>query len=133
MQEPMFSVLNLWTHLREHLKIRAETPPFIHSTWTVASMSRWIPLTEKLDYFLAALTILAALHFTVVRLFCLYQYSMLERASPAKIAWTAFCAAATPALSFTFRSFFASTISTLDSILLNLIISLSHPRPLLSL
>ncbi|KAF8913385.1 Per1-like protein [Mucidula mucida] len=64
-QEPAsvaFSLFNLWTHVRGLARIRRDVPDDTSAT-------------EKLDYFSAALTILCALYFTVIRLFHLYPSS----------------------------------------------------------
>ncbi|KAF9267728.1 Per1-like protein [Marasmius fiardii PR-910] len=90
MQEPasvLFSILNLWAHVRGFSKVRKE----IHHShplkryfliWSGTSINTWVwsavfhtrdtRFTEKLDYFSAALTILTALYFTAIRIFHLY-------------------------------------------------------------
>jgi post-GPI attachment to proteins factor 3 len=91
MQEPAavaFSLANLLMHvlgadwLRRGVHPTHPMRPF-YITWAYVSINAWIwsavfhtrdtPLTEKLDYFSAALAILYALYNTVVRLFHLYQ------------------------------------------------------------
>lgn len=90
MQEPAavaFSLANLLMHvlgadwLRRGVHPAHPMRPF-YLTWAYVSVNAWIwsavfhtrdtPLTEKLDYFSAALAILYALYMTVVRLFHLY-------------------------------------------------------------
>ncbi|KAF8653417.1 hypothetical protein AX16_003960 [Volvariella volvacea WC 439] len=90
MQEPasvLFSILNMVVHLRGWKKVRREVEdghPMkgYYLTWSVVSVNAWIwssvfhtrdlPTTEKLDYFSAALAIMYALYYTVIRLFHLY-------------------------------------------------------------
>ncbi|KAF9484982.1 Per1-like protein [Pholiota conissans] len=90
MQEPAsvaFSLLNLWAHARGASKIRrrvSETHPMrsYYLTWSMVSINAWIwssvfhtrdlPFTEKMDYFSAALAIMYALYYTIIRLFHLY-------------------------------------------------------------
>ncbi|KAI9433921.1 Per1-like protein [Lactarius indigo] len=90
MQEPAavaFSLANLLMHvlgadwLRRGVHPTHPMRPY-YLTWAYASVNAWIwsavfhtrdtPLTEKLDYFSAALAILYALYMTVVRIFHLY-------------------------------------------------------------
>ncbi|KAI9508823.1 Per1-like protein [Russula earlei] len=90
MQEPAavaFSLANLLMHvlgvdwLRRGVHPAHPMRPF-YLTWAYASINAWVwsavfhtrdtPLTEKLDYFSAALAILYALYMTVVRLLHLY-------------------------------------------------------------
>ncbi|KAG2020983.1 PER1 [Coprinopsis cinerea AmutBmut pab1-1] len=90
MQEPasvVFSVLNFMAHLSGYRKIKRALPnshpmkPY-YILWAVCSMNAWLwssvfhtrdlPITEKLDYFSAALVILNALYGTIIRLFHLY-------------------------------------------------------------
>ncbi|ESK82241.1 mn2+ homeostasis protein [Moniliophthora roreri MCA 2997] len=89
-QEPAsvtFSLLNMWAHVRGLSKIRREIPDshplkIYFIIWSFASINTWIwsavfhtrdtPLTEKLDYFSAAFTIVTALYFTAIRIFHLY-------------------------------------------------------------
>ncbi|KAJ2915990.1 hypothetical protein MD484_g4456, partial [Candolleomyces efflorescens] len=91
MQEPasvVFSVFNLWAHWKGFKTVRRRLPndhPMkkLYLGWAVLSMNAWIwsavfhtrdlPITEKLDYFSAALAILSALYYTFIRLFHLYQ------------------------------------------------------------
>ncbi|KIJ63364.1 hypothetical protein HYDPIDRAFT_92761 [Hydnomerulius pinastri MD-312] len=91
MQEPAsvaFSLWNMWFHLQGARQIRRRIPsthplrPY-YLTWAYVSMNAWVwsavfhtrdlPRTEKLDYFSAALAILYALYYTVVRMFNLYS------------------------------------------------------------
>ncbi|KAG5728992.1 hypothetical protein E4T56_gene17669 [Termitomyces sp. T112] len=101
MQEPAsvaFSLLNLWCHAQGALKVQKQIPKthYMRSyylIWSFASINAWIwssvfhtrdlPTTEKLDYFSAALAILYALYYTVVRLFHLYP-----RQSPLTLSYT---------------------------------------------
>ncbi|EIN07949.1 Per1-like protein [Punctularia strigosozonata HHB-11173 SS5] len=90
MQEPAsvaFSLLNLWAHARGTRKIQRyvrESHPMrrYYLYWSLVSINAWVwssvfhtrdlPLTEKLDYFSAALAILYALYIIVIRVFHLY-------------------------------------------------------------
>ncbi|KAF8801401.1 Per1-like protein [Phlegmacium glaucopus] len=90
MQEPAsvaFSLLNLWAHARGASKIRKKVPEShpmrsYYLLWSAISINAWIwssvfhtrdlPITEKLDYFSAALAILYALYYTTIRLFHIY-------------------------------------------------------------
>ncbi|KAJ3854540.1 Per1-like protein [Lentinula lateritia] len=146
MQEPcsvLFSLLNLWVHIQGYSKLRRIIPrahPLrgFYLIWSIASMNTWIwsavfhtrdtPLTEKLDYFSAALTILTALYFTVIRFFHLYTPSTSERASPARImvlrAWTIICI-----LAFIGHILYLSLPPRFDyqyNIIFNLVLGLSH-------
>ncbi|KLO14887.1 Per1-like protein [Schizopora paradoxa] len=105
MQEPasvLFSLGNLWMHLRGFKALRRRVPrahPLrsMLLTWSVLSMNAWVwssvfhtrdtPTTEKLDYFSAALAIMSALHFTVARFFFLSPSSSLRFR-----VWTTLCA-----------------------------------------
>ncbi|KAJ2936080.1 hypothetical protein H1R20_g1015, partial [Candolleomyces eurysporus] len=91
MQEPasvVFSVFNLWAHWKGFKTVKRRLPndhPMkkLYLVWAVLSMNAWIwsavfhtrdlPITEKLDYFSAALAILSALYYTFIRLFHLYR------------------------------------------------------------
>ncbi|KAI0823910.1 Per1-like protein [Trametes gibbosa] len=90
MQEPasvLFSALNFAAHVAGVRKLRARVPEghpmkkyyllfaFISMNawvWSSVFHTRDLPTTEKLDYFSAALAILYALYYTVIRLFHLY-------------------------------------------------------------
>ena len=108
MQEPasvVFSLLNLWAHVRGASKIRKRVPEShpmrsYYLLWSILSVNAWVwssvfhtrgdwyflsiyitrpshraidlPITEKLDYFSAALAILYALYYTTIRLFHIY-------------------------------------------------------------
>jgi len=90
MQEPAsvaFSLLNLWFYARGARELRQRIPDdhpmkAYYFTWAVVSMNAWVwsslfhtrdlPLTEKLDYFSAALAIGYSLYYTVIRLFHIY-------------------------------------------------------------
>ncbi|KAF7292478.1 Post-GPI attachment to proteins factor 3 [Mycena chlorophos] len=96
-QEPAsvaFSLLNFWAHWRGLERVRREIPdghPMkeYYIVWAFTGLNAWIwsavfhtrdwPITEKLDYFSAALTIFYALYYTVVRLFHLYPSSRRTR------------------------------------------------------
>ncbi|KAF8437554.1 Per1-like protein [Boletus edulis BED1] len=85
-QEPAsvaFSLWNMWFHLQGAHQIRRKisaSHPFrgYYLTWAYVSVNAWIwstifhtrdlPLTEKLDYFSAALAILYPLYYTVIRM-----------------------------------------------------------------
>ncbi|KAI0355087.1 Per1-like protein [Trametes cingulata] len=121
MQEPasvLFSVFNFMAHAAGVRKIRAKVPeghPMkrYYLFFAYVSMNAWIwssvfhtrdlPTTEKLDYFSAALAILYALYYTVIRLFHLYpiERTRLTPAEPSSIskstllaAWTVICSCA---------------------------------------
>ncbi|KAJ3824856.1 Per1-like protein [Lentinula raphanica] len=92
-QEPAsvaFSFLNLYAHVKGARKLQRELDDshpmkIYYMGWSFVSMNTWIwsclfhtrdtAFTEKMDYFSAALTILVALYFTVIRLFHLYALS----------------------------------------------------------
>ncbi|KIJ25732.1 hypothetical protein M422DRAFT_38523 [Sphaerobolus stellatus SS14] len=93
MQEPasvLFSLFNLWAHLRG-LRTASRSIPKTHPMrnyylgWGMLNVNAWVwsavfhtrdtPRTEKLDYFSAGLAILYSLYYTVVRLFHLYAPS----------------------------------------------------------
>jgi len=94
MQEPasvLFSLLNLRAHLKGLAYLRrrvGETHPMrpYYITWSVISASSWIwsavfhtrdkPMTEKLDYFSAGLSILFSLYVALIRIFHLYPTSL---------------------------------------------------------
>ncbi|KAH7911916.1 Per1-like protein [Hygrophoropsis aurantiaca] len=118
MQEPAsvaFSLLNLWTHVYGARQVRQNIPSAhpmksYYLTWAVVSINAWIwsavfhtrdlPWTEKMDYFSAALAILYALYYTVVRLFHLYPLRRQRIVAlpsdnhwrkPAYIGWSSIC------------------------------------------
>ncbi|KAJ7778799.1 Per1-like protein [Mycena maculata] len=120
MQEPAsvaFSLLNLWAHVRGLAKVRRDIPDShpmkaYYIMWSFTGLNAWIwsavfhtrdnSITEKLDYFSAALTILYAMYYTVVRLFHLYPTSRKTRltlstpdpapaSSPTHKAWSLLC------------------------------------------
>ncbi|KAJ7494395.1 Per1-like protein [Mycena galericulata] len=120
MQEPAsvaFSLLNFWTHVRGLAKVRRDIPDshpmkMYYIVWSFTGLNAWIwsavfhtrdnSITEKLDYFSAALTILYALYYTVVRLFHLYPTPRRTRltlsnphplpiSSPTHNAWSLLC------------------------------------------
>ncbi|KAJ7765780.1 Per1-like protein [Mycena metata] len=89
-QEPAsvaFSLLNFWAHVRGLKKVRRDIPDShpmkaYYIFWSFTGLNAWIwssvfhtrdlAITERLDYFSAALTIFYALYYTVIRLFHLY-------------------------------------------------------------
>ncbi|GBE82800.1 Protein PER1 homolog [Sparassis crispa] len=116
MQEPAsvaFSVLNLLAHARgaRHVQesIHDGHPMKQYYLWgAFINMNAWfwssvfhtrdLPLTEKLDYFSAALAIMIALYYTVIRLFHLYPperngppSTFLSPRTFASNAWTCIC------------------------------------------
>ncbi|KAF9464547.1 Per1-like protein [Collybia nuda] len=103
MQEPAsvaFSLLNLWAHVRGALKVREKIPKThpmksYYFTWSLVSINAWfwssvfhtrdLPVTEKMDYFSAALAIMYALYYTAIRMFHLYPRPRHPRiTTPAK-------------------------------------------------
>ncbi|EMD34324.1 hypothetical protein CERSUDRAFT_86447 [Gelatoporia subvermispora B] len=90
MQEPAsvaFSLLNLLAHVKGSQLVQRRVPDghpmkVYCKTFALVSMNAWVwsavfhtrdlPITEKLDYFSAALTILYALYSTSIRIFHLY-------------------------------------------------------------
>ncbi|THV06924.1 Per1-like protein [Dendrothele bispora CBS 962.96] len=149
MQEPAsvaFSLLNLWAHWRGASKIRREISSAnplrsYYLWWSFASINTWVwsaifhtrdtPTTEKLDYFSAALTILLALYFTVIRLFHLYtppRLSLATERSSQKTAtlklWTTLCA-----IAFICHISYLTLLPRFDyfyNVVFNLIIGLTH-------
>lgn len=116
MQEPasvVFSIANLLMHvlgmdwLRRGVHPTHPMKPF-YLIWAYLSINAWVwsavfhtrdtPLTEKLDYFSAALVILYALYMTVVRLFHLYPGTPTFPSRPGRRAmfhaWRAIAAVA---------------------------------------
>ncbi|KIK96684.1 hypothetical protein PAXRUDRAFT_770222 [Paxillus rubicundulus Ve08.2h10] len=116
MQEPAsvaFSLWNLWFHLQGVHQIRRRIPvthPFrrYYMTWAYTSINAWVwstvfhtrdlPRTEKLDYFSAALAILYALYYTVIRMMNLYPKGLEGAFKPdgnarsrVRLAWSALC------------------------------------------
>ncbi|KAF7294588.1 Post-GPI attachment to proteins factor 3 [Mycena indigotica] len=97
MQEPAsvaFSLLNFWAHWRGLARVRRDVPnghpmKSYYVLWAFTGLNAWIwsavfhtrdwPITEKLDYFSAALTIFYALYYTVIRLFHLYPTARRNR------------------------------------------------------
>ncbi|KAF8898232.1 Per1-like protein [Gymnopilus junonius] len=100
MQEPAsvaFSLLNLWAHARGAAKVKKKVPQYhpmrsYYLFWSVVSMNAWmwssifhtrdLPFTEKMDYFSAALAIMYALYYTIIRLFHLYEPQSAPRLTP---------------------------------------------------
>ncbi|KAJ7144965.1 Per1-like protein [Mycena crocata] len=99
MQEPAsvaFSLLNFWAHVRGLSRVRreiADTHPMkpYYILWSFTGLNAWIwsavfhtrdlTVTERLDYFSAALTIFYALYYTVIRLFHIYPAPRRNRLS----------------------------------------------------
>ncbi|KZT20312.1 Per1-like protein [Neolentinus lepideus HHB14362 ss-1] len=97
MQEPasvLFSLLNLWSHARGASRVRRKVPddhPMkrFYLIWAAVGVNAWIwssvfhtrdlSTTEKLDYFSAALAILYAVYYTVVRFFHIYPVGRANR------------------------------------------------------
>ncbi|RUS29167.1 Per1-like-domain-containing protein [Jimgerdemannia flammicorona] len=102
-QEPasvLFSLGNLYFHRRYWFLLRRDLPSSYplrphYLGWSLASINTWVwssvfhtrdfLLTERLDYFSAALTILYALHFSVLRIFRIPDRSFVAR------AWMGLC------------------------------------------
>ncbi|KAJ7118979.1 Per1-like protein [Mycena epipterygia] len=120
MQEPAsvaFSLLNFWAHVRGLAKVRrevADSHPMksYYILWAFTGLNAWLwsavfhtrdlAITERLDYFSAALTIFYALYYTVIRLFHLYPISRRSRltlstpdsppaSSPTHKVWSLVC------------------------------------------
>ncbi|OCH88239.1 Per1-like protein [Obba rivulosa] len=118
MQEPAsvaFSLLNLLAHVRGYRLVQRKVPeghPLkgYYKTFALVSMNAWVwssvfhtrdlPITEKLDYFSAALAILYALYCTTIRLFHIYpservgpvqQPRQAHWSSSIRAAWTVVC------------------------------------------
>ncbi|THH20059.1 hypothetical protein EW146_g1234 [Bondarzewia mesenterica] len=97
MQEPasvIFSLMNLLLHIWGRGEVEKDIQddhPMkkFYVTWSYVSCNAWLwsavfhtrdtPLTEKLDYFSAAMTILYSLYFSVIRLFHLYPVNSRNR------------------------------------------------------
>ncbi|KAG9318053.1 Per1-like protein [Chiua virens] len=99
MQEPAsvaFSLWNMWFHLQGARQVRRKIPashPFrgYYLTWAYEID---LPLTEKLDYFSAALAIFYALYYTVIRMTDLYPRPSKPddtRRSFMRRGWTVLC------------------------------------------
>ncbi|KAG6375831.1 Per1-like protein [Boletus reticuloceps] len=112
MQEPAsvaFSLWNMWFHLQGAHQIRRKisaSHPFrgYYLTWAYVSVNAWIgstifhtrdlPLTEKLDYFSAALAILYPLYYTVIRMANWYPQPVKPDGSGRsflRFGWSALC------------------------------------------
>ncbi|KAF9026712.1 Per1-like protein [Hymenopellis radicata] len=151
-QEPAsvaFSLFNLWTHVGGLARIRRDIPEghpmkLYYVVWAFASMNTWIwssvfhtrdtSTTEKLDYFSAALTILCALYFTVIRLFHLYPSSRsqltLTQSTPKgnsnsiRRLWSFICV-----VTFTCHVSYLTLLPTFDyfyNIVFNAVLGLTH-------
>ncbi|KZT74028.1 Per1-like protein [Daedalea quercina L-15889] len=150
MQEPAsvaFSVLNFLVHYRSWQRIQKTVPDShpmksYYRRFALVSMNAWVwssvfhtrdlPLTEKMDYFSAALAILYALYYTVVRLFHLYTadangYDARRTQSIGYIAWTSLCTLAylahvsyltfLPRFDYTYNMVFNLTIGMVHNLL----------------
>ncbi|PPQ66028.1 hypothetical protein CVT26_010784 [Gymnopilus dilepis] len=87
----------MWAHVKGAAKIRRRVSnnhpmrPY-YLTWSVISVNAWIwssvfhtrdlPFTEKMDYFAAALAIMYALYYTIIRLYHLYEPQPFTRLTP---------------------------------------------------
>ncbi|KAL0573693.1 hypothetical protein V5O48_008264 [Marasmius crinis-equi] len=151
MQEPasvLFSLLNLWAHMRGFSKVRKEIPdghPLkkYFMIWSAASINTWVwsavfhtrdtAFTEKLDYFSAALTILTALYFTSIRIFHMYAPPNQNRltirngrhpTSKRLKVWTVVCG-----LTYATHIFYLTSLPRFDytyNVIFNLVIGLTH-------
>lgn len=155
MQEPasvLFSLLNLWYHVKGASRIRRYVPdghPMkrYYLTWAAVSVNAWVwssvfhtrdlPTTEKLDYFSAALAILYAIYYTVVRFFHIYPAKPSNRLtltsgrgtgySKIYILWSALCIAvylshvgyllSLPRFDYTYNMVFNLTLGILHNVL----------------
>ncbi|KAJ3909016.1 Per1-like protein [Lentinula edodes] len=149
-QEPasvLFSLLNLHVHVKgaQRLRMRLDDShpmKVFYMGWSFVSINTWIwssifhtrdtPFTEKMDYFSAALTILVALYFTVIRLFHFYAPTSSltlahEHRSKDKTLlrlWTAACV-----LTFLGHISYLSLLKHFDysyNLIFNLVIGLAH-------
>ncbi|KAF8968238.1 Per1-like protein [Flammula alnicola] len=150
MQEPAsvaFSLLNIWAHARGASKVRkrvSETHPMrsYYLAWSMVSVNAWIwssvfhtrdlPITEKLDYFSAALAIMYALYYAIIRLFHLYPLPQPTRltltARPTK-SLTQRILAATCILSYIAHVSYLSLLPRFDytyNVAFNLVLGLTH-------
>ncbi|RXW22913.1 hypothetical protein EST38_g2960 [Candolleomyces aberdarensis] len=133
MQEPasvVFSVFNLWAHWKGFKTIKRRLPkdhPMkkLYLGWAVLSMNAWIwsavfhtrdlPITEKLDYFSAALAILSALYYTLIRLFHLYRLPSGGKLTNSRAPSLASSLAPKPLLAITFLLTYMGHITYLTS------------------
>ncbi|EJD06237.1 Per1-like protein [Fomitiporia mediterranea MF3/22] len=138
MQEPasvLFSLLNFWVHLRGYRTVKMLVPdrhpmkPFM-ILWSAVNMNAWTwstifhvrdkPLTEKLDYFSAALVFITALHSVVTRFFFIGRPGRRTL----YFGWTALCI-----IAFITHISYLSFSPRFDysyNIIFNLVIGLSH-------
>ncbi|KAI0713632.1 Per1-domain-containing protein [Earliella scabrosa] len=150
MQEPasvLFSIFNFAAHALGARKIRARVSrdhPMrrYYLMFAFVSMNAWVwssvfhtrdlPTTEKLDYFSAALAILYALYYTVIRLFHLYpaeRYRLTSSASSSKrsgiyAVWTLLCS-----LAFLAHISYLTLLPRFDytyNMIFNLTVGMSH-------
>ncbi|EGN96362.1 hypothetical protein SERLA73DRAFT_59005 [Serpula lacrymans var. lacrymans S7.3] len=118
MQEPAsvaFSLLNLWFHAQGARQILSQVPSkhpmkLYYLVWAFISVNAWtwssifhtrdLPFTEKLDYLSAAMAILFALYYTVLRFYHLYplvqgctQNAAISQQwrKPLYLAWSSAC------------------------------------------
>ncbi|KAF9239128.1 Per1-like protein [Melanogaster broomeanus] len=149
-QEPAsvaFSLWNMWNHLQGARQIRRripETHPLrqYYLTWSYVSINAWVwsavfhtrdlPRTEKMDYFSAALAILYALYYTVIRTTNLYPTRSLQNSSKldgnarsrVRLAWSSLCI-----ILYLSHVTYLSLLSRFDytyNMAFNLILGLSH-------
>ncbi|KAG2139065.1 Per1-like protein [Suillus clintonianus] len=114
MQEPAsvaFSLWNMYYHIQGWRQIRSRVPKdhplrSYYLTWAIVSINTWLwsavfhtrdlPLTEKLDYFSAALVILYALYYAVLRFLNQYPIRSSEdgriQRTPVFLLWSSICA-----------------------------------------
>ncbi|KZT03471.1 Per1-like protein [Laetiporus sulphureus 93-53] len=146
MQEPasvVFSLLNMWVHIRGAMRIQrmvSDNHPMgsYYRRFALVSVNAWIwssvfhtrdlPTTEKLDYFSAALAILYALYFAVIRLFHLYPEkppsSSANSVSVTFIAWKLICV-----LVYLMHVSYLSLLPRFDytyNIIFNLVVGMTH-------
>ncbi|THH08699.1 hypothetical protein EW145_g2519 [Phellinidium pouzarii] len=138
MQEPasvLFSLLNLWVHVRGYNTVKKRVPDGHPSksfvmAWSVVSMNAWVcsaifhtrdkPITEKLDYFSAALVFIVALYTAVARFFFLGH----PRRQHLYVLWGALCV-----LTYGLHVTYLSVLPRFDytyNIIFNLVLGLAH-------
>ncbi|KAI0737973.1 Per1-like protein [Daedaleopsis nitida] len=150
MQEPasvLFSIFNFLAHAYGARKIRKRVSrehPMrnYYLMFAFVSMNAWIwssvfhtrdlPTTEKLDYFSAALAILYALYYTVIRLFHLYPTERFRlttspssnNKSGTRFLWTVLCS-----IAFIAHISYLSLLPRFDysyNMIFNLAVGMSH-------
>ncbi|RDB19375.1 Protein PER1 [Hypsizygus marmoreus] len=131
--------MNLLAHVRGASKIIDRIPrnhPMkkFYLVWSFLSVNAWFwssvfhtrdkPITEKLDYFCAASSILFALYYTVIRLFHLYPSQKAHSTIRIYTLWTSLCG-----ITFLSHISYLSLLPRFDyayNIVFNLIIGLAH-------